>query len=692
MTLWYLLCGRSPFLGTTLEEIHAQQVKEPLPLKQLTAGKTPARVIALLRSMLAVHPRDRFQSARELLDAITRCQDEFPLIKRKSTDAGSRRRWTLFAGLLIVGGIVTLAGWWHFRGLPSPTMDASIAVLPFENLSPDKADAFFTVGMQDEIIADLARIAALKVVGSDSTRSYSAQDHDFTKVGRELSVQHLLTGSVRREGNSVHVTVRLIDTRHPASPWTDQFDRRLNEVFAVQGEIARAVADRLNIKLSDAQRAAVDAPPTTDLAAYDLYLQAQAIPHITGTTEIDTIFPTGKRAIQLLDEAVARDPKFVLACCALAWWHDDLSLHQDAGSPEDNAIDHRSLAEAALAKAERVQPDAGELHLAKAVHALKINHDADQADRELQLARRSLPNNGQLEAVAGRIARRQDRWDVALRCLERAVALEPRDLEVQDLLSQTYRFLRRYNEFDRSMAEVIALTPAKARYASQITRVEGLLDHSGDLQPYHAFVTGQVDAHLIDDETATEDELLYDLWNRDTAALLRVVARAPQTAFRFGGVHYPGAWYKALGARMLGDQKVAAAAFQEARVELEKQTLARPGDGNLLSVLAIADAGIGNKERAVQEALRACELTTFATNNLYAPTVRCSLAVVYAWTGQNDLAFAELSKLVDRPAGSNVIFQPTYGDLRLNPLWDPLRDDPRFAELTHRLAPEQRLK
>ena len=452
VTLWYLLTGRTPFLGGTLEEIHAQQVKEALPLKQLIAAKIPARVVALLRSMLAVHPRDRFQSARELLDAITRCQEEFPLIQRKLSYVGRRRRWTLFAGLLIVGGIAAAAGWWHFHGSTPSPMEASIAVLPFENLSPDKADAFFTVGMQDELTADLARIAALKVIGADSTRAYSAHDQDFTKVGRELGVQHLLTGSVRREGNSVHVAVRLIDTRHPASPWAGHFDRRLDEVFAVQGEITRAVIDRLNVKLSDRQRAAVDAPPTVDLAAYDLYLQAQAIPHVTGTTEIATIFPTGKHAIGLLDEAVARDPKFALAWCALAWWHDDLALHQDAAAPEDNATDHRSLAEAALAKAEQARPDAGELHLAKAIHALKINHDADQAERELQLARPDLPNNGQLEAVASRIARRQDHWDVALRCLERAVALEPRDLELLDLLSQTYRFLRRYDDFDRSMA------------------------------------------------------------------------------------------------------------------------------------------------------------------------------------------------------------------------------------------------
>ncbi len=685
VTLWYLLCGRPLFVGNTLEEIHVRQTRQPLPLAQLTTARVPERMVALLKAMLAVDPANRPQSARELIEALRRCQTQHPFA-RVPRHAGRRRAAAACALLLLFGG--GAAGVWRYSTrVPSLPTDRSIALLPFENLSPDQADAFFTVGVQDEITADLAHIAALKVIGSDSTRSYSLGGRNHARIGRELGVRHLLEGSVRREGGQVRILVRLIDVRNLARPWTNQYDRRLTDVFAVQGEITRAVADQLNIALSEGQKVAINEPPTSDLAAYDLYLRARAVPRVTTQTKGKDIFRNGELAIRLLDEAIARDPKFSLAYCELARRHDDMYFYRGIGPPEELLVDHRSLAEIALARATSLRPDSGALHLSLAIHAVQINHDPERANIEVQLARRSLPNNAQVETIAGRVARRQGRWDEALRCLERAVSLEPRDTELRSILANTHHYLRRYDDCDRTMAGIIALTPAGEMGRLPLDRAMIQAERTGDLASSLEAFAALIDSGQINDEDRREFEMGFALWTRDNTRLLHLLAEENWVKMSDSGVDYPKAWFEALAARIRGDQGTAMKAFAEARAEIEKTILSQPYYGKPLSVMAIIDAGLGRKDQAVEEAKRACELTSFASSNLEAPVVRCNLAVVYAWTGQNDLAFVELNQLVDRPAGSNALFQPTYGDLRLNPLWDPLRGDPRFAAVTARLAP-----
>src|SRR6266851_2820195 len=272
-TFWYLLSGRVPFVGRTLREVAAKQAKE-LPLEQLKNTHVPARVIALLQSMLAVDPAKRPQTARELLSAIHRCYTKF------STEARARRKRFMLAaaGATAVVGAIAIGTWLYQRVQSSAEIERSIAVLPFENLSATGENTYFTVGMQDEITGDLAKLAGMKVIGSQSTRSYlPGKERNLHAIGRDLGVRHLLEGSVSRDNAQMRVALQLVDLRDSGRPWTETYERPMKEVFALQSEITQAVAARLKARLSPNETVALNEPPTADLRAYDLYLRAQAI-------------------------------------------------------------------------------------------------------------------------------------------------------------------------------------------------------------------------------------------------------------------------------------------------------------------------------------------------------------------------------------------------------------------------------
>jgi serine/threonine protein kinase/tetratricopeptide (TPR) repeat protein len=681
VTFWYLLSGRVPFVGRTLREVAARQADE-LPLEQLKNTHVPARVIALLESMLAVDPAKRPQTARELLSAIHRCYTKF------STEARSRRKRFMLAaaGATAVLGAIAIGTWLHQRMQSSAEIERSIAVLPFEHISANGEDTYFTVGMQDEITGDLAKLAGMKVIGSQSTRSYQpGKERNLHAIGRDLGVRHLLEGTVSRDHDQMRLALRLVDLRDSGRPWTETYERPIRDVFALQSEITQAVAARLKARLSPNETVALSEPPTTDLRAYDLYLRAQTI----GVLAKDTVEWASilEQKISLLKEAVNRDPKFVPAYCALATAYDTLYQTKDITPVEKRNVDYRALAEAALEKARRVAPDFGPVHLALADHFVLAHNDLEQGRLEIDLARQTMPNSAALETSAGSIARRQSRWDDAVRAFERAVALEPRATENLFTLTNTYRLMRRYDRFDGLMTRLLGVLPPDLSATYRVFRTFGPLESEGELGPLRAAIATVTPEEDASGAIRDLHNLILALWNHDPDSVSRISARAAETTFVFNGVKYPKSWYQGLAARMRGDKKGAQAAFTAARLEVEKAVLADASDGRGLSLLAMIDAGLGRQEQAVQEAELACDLETFESSAMNAPIVRCNLAVVYAWNGQLDLAISELDQLVNRPAGSNLPAQPTYGDFRWNPLWDPLRDDPRFTAIMKRLAP-----
>ena len=298
-----------------------------------------------------------------------------------------------------------------------------------------------------------------------------------------------------------------------------------------------------------------------------------------------------------------------------------------------------------------------------------------------------MPNSAALETTAGAIARRQSRWDDAVRSAERAVALEPRAAENLFALANTYRLMRRYDRFDGVMTRLLGVLPPDRSATYRVFRTFGPLEGEGELGPLRAAVATVTPEEDASGAIRDLHNLILALWNHDPDSVSRISKQAAETTFVFNAVKYPKSWYEGLAARMRGDKKGAQAAFAAARLEVEKAVLADASDGRALSLLAMIDAGLGRQEQAVQEAEHACELVTFENSAPNAPIVRCNLAVVYAWNGQLDLAISTLNSLVNRPAGTNLPAQPTYGDFRWNPLWDPLRNDPRFTAIMKRLAP-----
>jgi TolB-like protein len=679
VTFWYLLTCHTPFVERTIGEIRARQTQD-LPLQQLKGAHVPMPVISLLKSMLAVDAAKRPQSARELLAAVHRCYLRFEPRARLRR----KRLMLVTAGSTLVILAIAFVSFWSRHTQSAAQAERSIAVLPFENLTPGNEATFFTVGMQEEITANLARLADMKVIGAQSTHSYLPdKSRNLPAIGDELGVRHLLEGSVWRANGRVRLSLRLVNIRDLDHPWIETYERSVSDVFAMQSEITRAIAARLHAKLSDPEKTGVDQSPTRDLAAYDLYLRARE-GRTLWENEAD-VRRDSERKIALLNEAVTRDPSFALAYCELAKEHGRISFYKAGATAEELSVDHRSMAEVALQKARRLQPNLGELHLAQAFHFLYVTKDLDQARIETELARRTLPNNAELEFIAGLVARRQGRWDEAILCLERAVTLDPRTKRYPYTLAETYRLLRRYEDFDRTMDRVLAMPTSVKPGTLTVERAVGDFEGRGDIGPLRTAVAAASAANNLDEEDLDLYAVLLPLWERDLNALLRNLSAMHADGVTIAGIHYPRSWFEALAARMLRDASKAESAFAAARVQAASAVLADSTSNRKLSLLAMIDAGLGRREEAVEEARRAYDLASNVA--IDAPVAACNLAIVYAWTGQSDLALAVLEEWITRPAGANQPNQPTYGDFQLNPVWDPLRSNPRFQALVKRLSP-----
>ena len=680
VTLWYLLCGRTPFVGRTLEAIHAQQ-KEP-PFELLVAARVPRCMVGVLKRMLAVDPAARPQSSSELLKTLRRCQEQLAAERARA----SRRhhyRW-LLAGLGVFAVLAIWAeAWSHRARIKAPLVDRTIAVLPFENLSPDKAEAFFASGMQEEMTAKLSRLAGLMVIGDESAAMYPPGNRDLTMIGHELGVSHLVEGSVRRDAGHVSITVQLIDPRIASHHWAKKYEGSLSDVFRLQAEITRDLTQQLGVEISPDEQTALDDPPTTDPPAHDLYLRAMMGPDLHDGPEAVRRALTDK--VALLDEAVARDPHFALAYCRLAQLHDGFKIASVGTTAQELVVDHRTLAEVALQNARRLKPDDALLHLAQAEHFLITAQDREQARLELERARTALPNNSELENLAALVGCRLGRWEESLHAAEKAAYLQPHDPAILHTLAEIYRCLRRYGDTDRTVDRIMAL--GDHSLSGRLWRAETALDQRADLAPLRSVLATVKEG----DDAGARDlvwyRLVVALRTHNSDAVLHALSSAKAAHIVMPGFEYPKAWFEGLAAKMRGDEHGAQAAFTVAKTDVEVMLQAGSSDASTVGLLAMIDAALGRKEDAVREGRQALDLVLAKKTATLAPAIACDLAVVYAWTGQPDLACNVLEEWVKRPASLIPPGQPTYGDLRLNPLWDSLRGYPRFESLVSQLAP-----
>jgi len=586
--------------------------------------------------------------------------------------AAFRLRAAVATALLLIA--VFGIGFWMLRSpqvkrmnAPEAISDKSIAVLPFENLSADPENAFFSDGVQDEILNDLAKITDLKVISRTSVIQYkSGAKRNLRQIANELGVAHVVEGSVQRAANRVRVSAQLIDAKTDTHLWVERYDRPLDDVFAIQSEIAKTIAAQLQAKLSAAEKTAIEQPPTTNLIAYDRYARARRLVAV----QTGRVPGNMREATRLLDQAVAYDPTFLLAYCELARAHEYTYFLGVDRTPARVA-----LAKAACDAALRLGPDRGEPHLAAAWVAFHCYLDYEAALVEVDIAQRRLPNDASVFALPAYIHRRQGHWENCASDLERAVQLDPRNVWLLQDRAQTYQFLRRFPEAAAAWDRTLAVAPGDPNTRVWRTLVD--MDSRADTQPLHDVIEKIISEDPSAVDSIAEHWLYLALCRRDATEMARALASIPPEGIVRRDLLMPRSFCEALVARARRDAASADTAFTAARVEMEKIVREEPDYAQALCVLGMIDAALGHKEDAIREGRRAVELLPVTKDMMAGGVVLTNLAIIYAWTGEKDLALEHLATAIRFPS-SNFL---TYGQLKLHPFWDPLRGDPRFEKL-----------
>jgi TolB-like protein/class 3 adenylate cyclase/Flp pilus assembly protein TadD len=590
----------------------------------------------------------------------------------------ARVRWAEVAiGLVILGAIFWAGAFFLRRPGQSapPVVEKSIAVLPFENLSDDKQNAYFADGVEDEIRTNLAKVADLKVISRTSVMKYkNSFQHNLPEIAKALGVAHVLEGTIQRAGDRIRVSAQLIDARTDTHLWAERYDRNLADVFGIENELAEQIVSQLKSKLSAKEKAAIEEQPTSDLAAYDLYLRAKVLIEKAVFNEPrDSML---LEAIRLLEQAVARDPSFVLAYYQLAHAHDQMYLLEF-----DHTKDRLDLANAAIQSVERLRPDSGEAHLALAKHLYWGYRDYDRARQELAAAKRALPNDPLPFLLAGYIDRRQGRWDKATHNMERAVELDPQNSFTLQQIALTYTVLRRYADVAAILDRAVALAPKDVSVRMQRAGVD--LDWRADTKPLHSTIQAIIANESAAIKHVVDQWLILSLWERDSTAAERALSLLDAHGCH-GDIPFPRAWCEGRVALLRGELASARDAFTRARKEIEGLVNQQPDYAQALCALGMIDAVLGNKEDAIREGRRAVELLPVTIDSIDGARLVEYLAVIYAWVGQRDLAFEQLRIACSIPG------YLSYGSLKLDPLWDPLRGDPRFEKIVASLAPSDR--
>ena len=678
--LYQLLTSHPPFAGgTTFETIKLLLETEPRP-PRLWNSKIDRDLSTICLKCLERDPQRRYSSALAFAEDLERWLKHEPIKARRIGIVGQGRRWlqrnpttaavtVLSLALVAALGVIV----WNSRPVDHPST-TGIAVLPFQNLSNDREDASFADGVQDDLLTKLAKIAHLKVISRTSVTGYRDQ-HNTRDIGDALRVSHVLEGSVRKTGAWLHINAQLIDARTDSHIWAEEYDRDLKDLFAVQSEIAQKVADRLHVKISPAERLAIERPPTVDLTAFDLYSRAKNLV-LAWSYALER---TGNlvKAADLLNQAVAHDPTFFQAYCQLVWVHDELYHLRFDRTPSRLA-----LAEAALEAAFRLRRDAGEAHLVRGGHLYRGYLNYDGALAELETARQSLPNDARLFELKGYIERRRPggNQEEALRNFEKALELDPRNVLILHQTASSCDHARRYAEEEALLDRLLAIDPKDAD--TKVWRAFVDFDWKADTRPLHK-VIDEIRVKKPAALQSVSDSWFYcALAERDPGAAANAIATLGENRLGNEVAKYSPHYLEGLVARMTKDDDKARAAFTAARAEQEKLVRSHTEDAGALSVLGLIDAALGQKEQALQEGRRAIELLPVEKDTMNGGRIIVYLAMIAAWVGDKDLACEKLGAAIQYPQS------PSYGQLKLLPTWDPLRGDPCFEKIVASLAPQ----
>jgi TolB-like protein/Flp pilus assembly protein TadD len=658
VTLWYSLTGQVPYPGKTIDEIRDRQQRIDLPLAQLAERKIPTPLIELLRRTLALDPIQRPASARELLAALESCRAAIGGAPRRRK---LRQRVALALALFGIGVAgLTIYLFLRQHAAAALSREKSIAVLPFENLSKDEGNAFFAVGIQDDVLTSLAQIHDLKVISRTSVMAYqNTRGRNMREIGQALGVANVLEGSVRRMGDRVVVNVQLVDTRTDHQLWANHYDNRLADSLGLQGQLANEIATALRATLSPDEKERLGKKQTNNPRAYEAYLRGLAAEEL-GPWKFSDL----QDSVRAFTEAVQLDPGF-----ALAW--AKLSIMQSSvyWMGYDQTMPRLTEARTALEKAGALDADAGQSYLARGYYHYWGEKNYEAAARDFDEALKRLPNNADALLALGLIDRRLGRWEEALTHMAQAAPLNPRDRRILGSWAFTLEVLRRFTEeralLDRQLESAPNDTGLIILKAG-VYQEEGDIDTAAKLLQPLPLEPPDSPLRQIQD-----NQLLYERKFQQLIEMQQTALRQDGLSARMRGFNLA-----ALGRaqKLAGDDDAARASFLEARDLIERERQRTTFDLEVAGALALVCAELGDRKAALSESERALALA--ANDALTLPPQQVLLAQIHAQFGDADAALRDLPRLLQTPA-SGI----TPALLRLDPIWDPVRSDPRFQTI-----------
>src|SRR5947207_2664954 len=594
--------------------------------------------------------------------------------------ATSRRNKRAWIYVVIIGGLVSI-GLLFLGRYTAPTATLApvsgkwIAVLPFENLSEDKANAYFADRIQAEILTRLARIADLTVISRTSTQQYESKPVNLDEIAKQLGVANVVEGSVQKAADQVRVNVQLVNVQTGSQLWAETYDRKLTDIFSVESEIAIRIAESLQAKLTGREEQALAAKPTNNPEAYDAYLRGLAF-EARSNYSIDALF----KAIDFYGLAVQLDPNFALAWARLSGAHGLLYFNRG-----DATAARRDAAKEALENAQKLQPNSPETLLFVGYYQYWVLHDYGLAKATFGRVSKMLPGNSQVLYALGAIARREGLWDESVAYWERGLALDPRNTALLIEVAWTYAALRQFPAalklYDRAL-DIVPNELSLMALKASIYQAEGNLQEAAKL-------LAQVNAQTNSDVVVRIKLAQLRLERNQIEAIRFVQLRQARLHFSSGmdkGIKQGGL---ALLNRVAGDTASAKAAAEQARNTLEPLSKDQPDNAFVAAALAVVYAILDEKGSALNEAQRAITLVPSSKDRLSGPGFEENLALVEMIIGENSRAISALTRLLHTPYGG-WIYSPapiTPAILNLDPLWDPLRADPAFQKLCEEKQP-----